>query len=701
MKFGKFIVKYRIPILILSIVLLVPSIFGMMNTHINYDMLSYLPGDMETVEGQNILLNTFGKGAFSFLIVDNMAPKDVAALEEKIEAVDHIDSVIWYDDIADLSVPAEVLPQEVYEAFNTENETLLAIFFDTTTSEDATIDAIKEIRSLAGKQCYLSGLSSLVADLKALCEKQEPVYVAVAVICACTAMMVFMDSWLVPFIFLASIGIAILYNMGTNYFLGEISYITKALAAVLQLAVTMDYSIFLWHSYTEEKENNPDKKEAMAKAISSTLTAVSGSSLTTIAGFLAMCFMTYTMGTDLGVVMAKGVLLGVLCSVTVLPAMILCMDKSLERTKHKPLIRRMDKFAGFVTKHAWVFIVIFALLAVPAWYGYNHTELSYDFTSVFTGDDTGFDADDVRFLTAAEKLADDFDVASTHMILCDADMPSADATAMYTEMQDVDGVSGVLGLSSVLGSDVPKELLPDSLLNELESGGYQLILVNSEYEPSTDEVNAQVDALNAILKKYDQNGMLIGEAPLTKDLINVTDTDFRVVSIASILMVFTIILLVLRSATLPVILVTVIELAICINLGIPYYTGQSLLFLAPIIISTIQLGSTVDYAILLTTRYKRERLEGKEKHVAVTTALATSIPSILVSALCFFAATFGVSLYSDINVISSMCTLLSRGALISLASVVFVLPALLMWLDTLVIHTTLGMKRKCAQAKLQ
>jgi len=700
LKFSRFIVKYRIPVLILSIVLLVPSVLGMMNTHINYDMLTYLPEDMETVEGQNILLDTFGKGAFSFLIVDGMEPKDVAALQAEIETVDHIDSVIWYDDFADLSVPLEILPEKVYQAFNTDGETLLAIFFDTTTSEDATIDAIREIRSMTGKQCYLSGLSALVTDLKALCEKQEPVYVAVAVLCACAAMMVFLDSWLVPFIFLLSIGIAILYNMGSNYFLGEISYITKALAAVLQLAVTMDYSIFLWHSYTEEKERVSDKKEAMAKAISSTLTAVSGSSLTTVAGFLAMCFMTYTMGTDLGIVMAKGVLLGVLCSITVLPAMILCLDKSLERTKHKPLIRRMDKFASFVTRHAWVFIVVFVLLAVPAWYGYNHTELSYDFTSVFTGDNAGFDPDDVQFLTAAEKLADDFGVSSTHMILCDADMPSADASAMLAEMEDVDGIRGVLGLNSVLGSDVPKEMLPDSLLDELESGGYQLLLINSAYEPSTDEVNAQVETLDAILKRYDAGGMLIGEAPLTKDLISVTDTDFRVVSIASILMVFTIILLVMRSATLPVILVAVIELAIGINLGIPYYMGKSLLFLAPIIISTIQLGSTVDYAILLTTRYKRERLEGREKHAAVTTALATSIPSILVSALCFFAATYGVSLYSDINVISSMCTLLSRGALISLASVVFVLPALLMWLDTLVIHTTLGMK-KCVQAKLK
>jgi len=700
LKFGKWIVKYRIPVLILSIVLLVPSVLGMMNTHINYDMLTYLPEDMETVEGQNILLDEFGKGAFSFLIVDDMEPRDVAALEAKIETVEHIDSVIWYDDIADLSVPAEVLPEKVYKAFNTDGETLLAIFFDTTTSEDATIDAIKEIRSITGRQCYLSGLSALVTDLKTLCEKQEPVYVGVAVLCACAAMMAFLDSWLVPFIFLASIGIAILYNMGTNYFLGEISYITKALAAVLQLAVTMDYSIFLWHSYTEEKEKSADKKDAMAKAVSATLTAISGSSLTTIAGFLAMCFMTYTMGADIGIVMAKGVLLGVICSVTVLPAMILCLDKALERTKHKPLIRRMDKFAAFVTKHAWVFIVIFALLAVPAWYGYDHTELSYDFTSVFAGDNNGFDTDDVRFLAAAEKLADDFGVASTHMILCDADMPPADASAMLTEMQNVDGVSGVLGLRSALGSSVPRQILPDKLLDTLESGGYQLILINSAYEPSTDEVNHQVETINTILKQYDGNGMLIGEAPLTRDLISVTDTDFRVVSIASILMVFVIILLVMKSATLPIILVAVIELAIYINLGIPYYTGKSLLFLAPIIISTIQLGSTVDYAILLTTRYKRERLEGREKHVAVTTALATSIPSILVSALCFFAATFGVSLYSDINVISSMCTLLSRGALISLASVVFVLPALLMWLDTTVIHTTLGMK-SCAKAKLQ
>ena len=694
MKFGKFIVKYRIAILIIGVLLMIPSVFGILNTRINYDMLTYLPEDMETVEGQDILLDDFGKGAFSFLIVEDMEPKDVAALEEKIENVDHVDSVIWYDDVMDLSVPMEMLPDEVREAFNTDDETLMAIFFDTTTSEDATIDAVKEIRSIAGKQCDLSGLSALVADLKALCEKEEPIYVAVAVACACVAMMVFLDSWLVPFIFLVSIGIAILYNMGSNFFLGEISYITKALAAVLQLAVTMDYSIFLWHSYIEEKQKRDDRKEAMAAAVSGTLTAVSGSSLTTIAGFLAMCFMSYTMGTDLGVVMAKGVLLGVICSVTILPAMILCLDRPLEKTKHTPLVRRMDKFAAFVTKHCWLFILVFVLMAVPAWYGYNHTGLFYDFTSVFTGDDTGFDTDDVQFLEAAEKLADDFGVSSTHMILCDVDMPSKDVSAMLEKVKEVEGVSAVFGLNSVLGNDVPKEMIPDSLLNILETDDYQLILINSEYEPSTDEVNGQIDEINTILKEYDPNGMLIGEAPLTKDLISVTDKDFRIVSIASVIMVFAIVLIFMKSVSLPVILVAVIEFAIFINLGIPYYTGNSLLFLGPICISTIQLGSTVDYAILMTTRYKLERRDGNDKRTAVTTAVATSIPSILVSALCFFAATFGVSLFSDINIISSMCKLLSRGAIISMLSVVFVLPALLILLDKIIIKTTWGMKHK-------
>ncbi len=694
MKFGKFIVKHRTIILIVGILLLIPSVFGMLNTHINYDMLTYLPEDIETVEGQDILLDDFGKGAFSYLIVENMSEKDVAALEEKIEAVDHVESVIWYDDIADLSVPMEMLPDEVYDVFNSGDETMLAIFFDTTTSEDATIDAVKEIRSIAGKQCYLSGLSALVTDLKALSEKEEPIYTAIAVACACAAMMLFLDSWLVPFIFLASIGIAILYNMGSNWFLGEISYITKALAAILQLAVTMDYSIFLWHSYTEEKENFADRKEAMAAAVSNTLASVTGSSLTTMAGFLAMCFMSYTMGADMGIVMAKGVLLGVICSVTILPAMILLFDKPLEKTKHKPLIRRMDQFAAFVTKHCWIFIILFVLLAIPAWYGYNNVDLTYDFTSVFTGDNTGFDTEDVEFVEAAEKLADDFGVASTHMILCDADMSSSDASAMLAQIEDVDGVVTVLGLNSVIGDDIPKEILPESLLDTLENGEYQLILINSEYSASTDEVNNQIDEINAILKQYDPDGMLIGEAPLTKDLISVTDRDFKVVSIVSIALVFAIILFFLQSVTLPVILVAVIELAIFINLGIPYYTGNSLLFLAPICISTIQLGSTVDYAILMTPRYKRERLLGNDKRTAVTTALATSIPSIFVSAFCFFAATFGVSLFSDINIISSLCNLLSRGAIISMLSVVFVLPALLMLLDKIIVKTTLDMKRK-------
>ncbi len=694
MKFGKFIVKFRIPILIIGILLLVPSVFGILNTHINYDMLTYLPEDMETVRGQDILLNDFGKGAFSFLIIEDMEPKDVAALEKKLEAVDHVDSVIWYDDFADIAVPMEMLPDDVYDVFNKDDETLLAIFFDTSTSEDATIQAVNEIRSIAGEQCYLSGLSALVTDLKALCEKQEPVYIAIAVACACAAMMLFLDSWLIPFIFLASIGMAIAYNMGSNWFLGEISYITKALAAILQLAVTMDYSIFLWHSYTEEKEKRTDRKEAMAAAVSGTLTAVSGSSLTTIAGFLAMCFMTYTMGADMGIVMAKGVLLGVISSVTLLPAMILCLDKPLEKTKHKPLIRRMDKFAAFVTRRSWVFILLFVLLAVPAWYGYSHTVLFYDFTSIFTGNDTGFDAEDVQFLDAAEKLADDFGVSTTHMILCDADMPSKDAGAMLDQLDQVGGVSGVLGLNSILGNDIPKEMLPDSILDVLETGDYQLVLVNSEYGASTDEVNNQIDEINTIVKQYDPDGMLIGEAPLTKDLIGVTDKDFRVVSIVSIALVFIIILIAMKSVSLPVILVAVIEFAIYINLGIPYYIGDSLLFLAPICISTIQLGSTVDYAILLTTRYKRERMEGGDKHTAAATALAVSIPSIFVSAFCFFTATFGVSLFSDIKIISSLCDLLSRGAVVSMLSVVFVLPALLILLDKIIIRTTWGMKPK-------
>ena len=694
-KFGKAVVKLRIPILLLAVVLLIPSVFGMLGTRINYDMLSYLPDDIDTVKGQNILMDEFGKGAFTFIVVEDMESKDVAALREKIEQVPHVDSAIWYDSLADLSVPMEALPDQIYNAFNDGNATMIAVFFDTSSSADETIEAIEELRRVTGKQCFVSGISALVTDLKNLCEREEPIYVGIAVLCALLAMELLTDSWLVPPVFLLGIGMTILMNMGTNYFLGEISYITKALAAVLQLAVTMDYSIFLWHAYCARKRTTADRYEAMADAIGETVTSVSGSALTTIAGFLALCFMSYTMGMDLGVVMAKGVLLGVLGSITILPALILLFDRALEKTMHRSLIPDLHKAAHFVTKRYWVFLVIFCLLAVPAAIGYANTPVYYDFTNILSGEngEGGVSEEDLQFLVANTKLKEHFDVATTHMILCDADLPAKDAVSMLHEVEEVDGVTYALGLNSVVGGMVPEEMIPDSILSVLKGDEHQLILVNSEYKVSTDECNAQIDAINAILKKYDPSGTLIGEGPCTKDLIEITDKDFTVVNWISIGFVFLIILLTLRSVSLPIILVAVIEFAVFINLGIPYYTNFTMPFIAPICISTIQLGSTVDYAILLTTRYKEERRRcGKRE--SVENALAYAMPSILVSALSFFAATFGVGLYSEIDLISSMCNLLARGAIVSMLSVIFVLPALLMLLDGVVRHSTLGMKSK-------
>ncbi len=694
MHFSKAVVKYRIPILILAILLLIPSVLGMVSTRINYDMLDYLPEDMDTVIGQNELMKDFGKGAFSFVIVEDMSEKDVAALKAKIEQVDHVETVLWYDSLADLSIPMEILPDKIYNEFNTENATMLAIFFDTATSADVTMDAIREIRSIAGKQCFVSGMSALVTDLKDLCEKEEPIYVGIAVLLACVAMMVFLDGWLVPFVFLASIGMMILMNLGSNYFMGEISYITKALSAVLQLAVTMDYSIFLWHSYNEKRERYSDNKEAMVHAIDDTLTSVLGSSITTIAGFAALCFMTFTLGRDLGIVMAKGVLLGVIGCVTVLPALILILDKPLQKTKHKSLIPNMTKFAGGIVKIFPVFLIIFALLIPPAYYGYDKTndEVYYDMGQCLP--------EDMEYVIANSKLSEDFDIASTHMLLVDTSTPEKDVRKMIKEMEDVEGVKYVLGLESVVGSSVPEEILPESITKILKSDKWELMLINSEYKVASDQVNAQINELNAILKKYDKGGMLIGEAPCMKDMIETTNHDFQVVNAVSIIAIFVIIAIVEKSISLPFILIAVIELAIFINLGLPHYLGQSLPFIAPICISTIQLGATVDYAILMTTRYKAERISGKTKKDSVKTALASSIPSIIVSGMGLFAATFGVAVYSDIDIISSMCMLMARGAVISMLCVIFILPALLCLCDGLVRKTTLGMGKIKKDSKI-
>ena len=686
MRFSKAVVRGRVAILILTVILMIPAVFGMLGTRINYDMLNYLPDDMDTVIGQNALLEDFGKGAFSFIVVENMPEKDVAALQEKLESVEHVETVLWYNSLMDTSIPMQLLPDKLYDAFNTGDATMMAVFFDTATSADETMDAIREIRSIAGKQCFVSGMSALVTDLKDLCEQEEPIYVAIAVVLACVAMMLFLDSWLIPFVFLASIGAAILLNLGSNWFMGEISYITKALSAVLQLAVTMDYSIFLWHSYNEQRAIYPDKCEAMAHAISATLTSVVGSSITTIAGFLALCFMSFTLGRDLGIVMAKGVLLGVLSCVTVLPSLILLLDKPLQKTRHRSILPKMDGLAKGVTKVFPVFLALFVVLAPVFYFAYDKTndEVYYDMGQCLP--------EDMEYVIANSKLSEEFDIASTHMLLVDASLPSKQVRSMISDMEQVDGVKYVLGLESVVGADVPEEILPDSVRSILKSDKWELLLINSEYKVASDEVNAQIDSLNAILKKYDPTGMLIGEAPCMKDMIETTDHDFKVVNAVSILAIFLIILLVERSISLPFLLIAVIELAIFINLGLPHFLGQSLPFIAPICISTIQLGATVDYAILMTTRYKAERLAGKEKRPAVITALSTSIPSIIVSGMGLFAATFGVAIYSDIDIISSMCMLMARGAIVSMLCVILILPALLLLCDRLVCATTLGMR---------
>lgn len=680
------IVKHRILILVLCILLLIPAAIGMQNTRINYDMLDYLPEDMDTVIGQNALMDDFGKGAFSLIIVEDMPLRDVAALKEKLQQVEHVETVLWYDSVADLSIPMEMLPKKLYDAFNTENATMMAVFFDSATSADVTMDAIREIRSICGRQCFVSGMSALVTDLKDLCEQEEPVYVALAVACACAAMMLLLDGWLVPFVFLASIGVSILLNLGSNWFFGEISYITKALASVLQLAVTMDYSIFLWHSYNEQLVHTDDHQQAMAQAICRTFSSVLGSSITTVAGFAALCFMSFTLGRDLGLVMAKGVVLGVVGCVTLLPALILLLDKPLQRTRHRSLIPDMRGFSKAICKAFPLLLVLFALLIWPAYSGYAKTndEVYYDMGQCLP--------EDMEYVIANSKLSEEFNIASTHMLLVSAQLPRRSTEQMLTEMEQVEGVKYVLGLESVVGPLVPEEILPDSVRSILKSDNWELMLINSEYKVASDAVGRQVEDLNAILKRYDPQGMLIGEAPCMKDMIDTTGHDFQVVNAVSIAAIFLIIALVEKSLSLPFILIAVIELAVFINLGLPHYLGQSLPFIAPICISTIQLGATVDYAILMTTRYKTERAAGRDKREAVGIALQTSAPSILVSGFGLFAATFGVAVYSNIDIVSSMCMLMARGALISVVLVLLMLPALLILCDGIVCRTTRGMK---------
>ena len=681
--FGKKVVKFRIPILIISILLLIPAGLGYVNTRVNYDVLTYLPEDIETMQGQDILVKDFGTGAFSMFIVDGMEDKEVSALKAKIENVEHVQKVLWYDSLADISMPKSMIPKDVYEVFNSDTGTMMAIFFDEGTSSDGTMEAIGEIRKLAGKQCFLSGMSAIVTDTKNLAEKETPLYVLIAVVLAVIVLGLTMDSYFIPLLFMLSIGMAIVYNLGSNYFFGEISYITKALAAVLQLGVTLDYSIFLMHSYEEQQiRYNGDKERAMAHAISQTFLSVIGSSVTTVAGFIALCFMTFTLGMDIGVVMVKGVILGVIACVTILPSMILCCDKWIMKTMHKPFLPDIGKISDKVTKRYMIYVILFLVLLFPAIYGNNHTAVYYNLDETLPKD--------LPSIIANEKLKKDYDMNTTHMILVDSSVESADVAKMIDKMDDVDGVKWALGLDALIGPAIPQDMIPNSVTDMLKNDKYQLLLVNSEYKVASDELNAQIKDLNKILHKYDKGGMLIGEGPLTADLIDITDTDFKTVSMVSIGIIFVIILILFKSISLPVILVGVIEFAIFVNMGIPYYTGTKLPFVASIVIGTIQLGSTVDYAILMTTRYKRERNHGAEKYDSITTAHRASAQSIMVSALSFFAATIGVGLYSNIDMISSLCILMARGAIISMIVVIFVLPSMFMVFDKVIVKTSKG-----------
>ena len=682
-KISSLIVKKRMMILIISLVLLIPSVFGYISTKINYDLLTYLPKEIDTMKGQDILKEDFGTGAFSMLVSENMKPKEVSALKEKIQDVPHVKDVIWYDSLLDTSVPMEMLPKDLYEAFNHGDATLLMILYDDTSSAEGTMDAVREIRKIADERVFLSGMTAVLVDTQALSEAEAPLYVLLAVVLCAITLMLAMDSWLVPFVFLASIGIAIVYNLGSNLFLGQISYVTKALAAVLQLGVTMDYSIFLWHSYEKYAETE-DKEKAMAHAIEDTMSSVIGSSVTTIAGFIALCFMSFTLGLDLGIVMAKGVLLGVVCCLTVLPAMILVFDKPLRKTKHKALLPDLKGIATFSISHEKIVLILCALLLIPVVHGYRNTPVYYNLDSSLPRD--------LASIQANEKLKEEFNMNSTHMLLMDAGVEEKKVMEMADEMKKEDGVKFVLGLNTVKGPLIPEEFVPEKLKDALISDNYQLLLIGSEYEVASEAVNNQVAKLTEIAKAYDPESMLIGEAPCTKDLIEITDHDFNTVSTVSIGVIFLIIAIVFRSVSLPALLVAVIEFGIMINMGIPAYTGSKIPFIASIVIGTIQLGSTVDYAILITTKYRRSRTAGVPVRKAVTDAVNESAKSVMVSALAFFASTFGVGMYSNIDMISSLCTLMSRGALISMLCVLLVLPAVLVAFDGIITKTTLAQK---------
>lgn len=687
--FGKGVVKLRIPILIVSIILLFPAALGYFHTRVNYDILTYLPKEIDTMKGQDILLDEFGTGAFSMCVVEGMEDQDISKMRKNMEKVDHVKKILWYDSLADLSIPKTMLPDKVQDAFINEDKdaTLMVIFFDSSMSSDETMDAIEELRSVADKQCYISGMSAVVTDTKNLSDKEVPIYVLIAVILAVIVLSLTMDSALIPVFFLLSIGMAIIYNLGSNVFFGEISYVTQALAAVLQLGVTMDYSIFLWHSYEENQERFPDdKKRAMAHAISNTLTSVIGSSITTVAGFVALCFMSFTLGLDLGVTMAKGVIFGVICCVTVLPSMILVFDKAIDKTRHKAIIPDLGVISGWVVKHCKAFIITFIIVLIPALWGYTHYEVYYDLAGTLPGN--------LDSVIANDKLDETFAMNSTHIILCDSSLEPKEVNEMMSKIDDVDGVKATLGLDSLVGPTVPREMIPSDIKEVVMDENYQMLMISSEYKVASDEVNDQCDKIEKIMKKYDKNAMLIGEAPCTKDLITITNHDFNVVSTVSIGAIFLIIACVFKSISLPIILVAVIEFAIFINMGIPAFTGTKLPFIAGIVIGTIQLGATVDYAILMTTKYRKARYNGVEKQEAITSALGASMQSVIVSALSFFAATFGVGLYSNVDMIASLCSLMARGAIISMFVVIFILPSMFMIFDKIICKTSKGFVQK-------
>ena len=687
--FGKGVVKLRIPILIVSIILLFPAALGYFHTRVNYDILTYLPKEIDTMKGQDILLDEFGTGAFSMCVVEGMEDQDISKMRKNMEKVDHVKKILWYDSLADLSIPKTMLPDKVQDAFINEDKdaTLMVIFFDSSMSSDETMDAIEELRSVADKQCYISGMSAVVTDTKNLSDKEVPIYVLIAVILAVIVLSLTMDSALIPVFFLLSIGMAIIYNLGSNVFFGEISYVTQALAAVLQLGVTMDYSIFLWHSYEENQERFPDdKKRAMAHAISNTLTSVIGSSITTVAGFVALCFMSFTLGLDLGVTMAKGVIFGVICCVTVLPSMILVFDKAIDKTRHKAIIPDLGVISGWVVKHYKAFIITFIIVLIPALWGYTHYEVYYDLAGTLPGN--------LDSVIANDKLDETFAMNSTHIILCDSSLEPKEVNEMMSKIDDVDGVKATLGLDSLVGPTVPREMIPSDIKEVVMDENYQMLMISSEYKVASDEVNDQCDKIEKIMKKYDKNAMLIGEAPCTKDLITITNHDFNVVSTVSIGAIFLIIACVFKSISLPIILVAVIEFAIFINMGIPAFTGTKLPFIAGIVIGTIQLGATVDYAILMTTKYRKARYNGVEKQEAITSALGASMQSVIVSALSFFAATFGVGLYSNVDMIASLCSLMARGAIISMFVVISILPSMFMIFDKIICKTSKGFVQK-------